>query len=216
VTFESGSRLSRIEPLVFSECSALTGIAIPAAVEVLCAGCFCECGRLAQLVFESDSKLSRIEEFAFLHCSVLSSVSFPPSVEVLAHDCFSHCENLRTVTFEPRSKLSQIDALAFQGCAGVSKVFIPPALASPAQINKAIVAAFPKASIEVTVMERSSNLPKLRPGQPLKQSSGATTSAPSLAITSLPRLLQQPRGPLARPRDRVPVSATPARKPGKR
>jgi hypothetical protein len=61
VTFESGSKLSRIEKSVFSE-TGLVEIILPSSVEVLGEECFSLCVSLSSVIFESVSKLSRIEE----------------------------------------------------------------------------------------------------------------------------------------------------------
>jgi hypothetical protein len=64
VTFESESRLLRIEKNVFAMCSSLSSIRIPSSVETLCEGCFCGCSSPFQVTFESGSKLS-VDESAF-------------------------------------------------------------------------------------------------------------------------------------------------------
>jgi hypothetical protein len=67
-TFESGSKLMRIESSAFRWCSSLRTICIPASVEVLCSSSFRECSSLSSLIFEPGSKLARIEAYSFASC----------------------------------------------------------------------------------------------------------------------------------------------------
>jgi hypothetical protein len=83
ITFESGSKLSRIADSVLLECSSLLSIRIPSSVEKLCQTCFSGCQRVATVSFESDSKLSRVSSDAFRNCSSLSSLWVPWSLETM-------------------------------------------------------------------------------------------------------------------------------------
>jgi hypothetical protein len=60
ITFESNSKLERIEESAFTM-SRLTTIQVPASVEVLCKFCFYNCESLTSVTFESNSQLQRIE-----------------------------------------------------------------------------------------------------------------------------------------------------------
>jgi hypothetical protein len=64
VTFESGSRLERIDEHAFCA-SGLQSIVIPSSVVALGKSSFSSCWRLESVVFESGSRLERIDEFAF-------------------------------------------------------------------------------------------------------------------------------------------------------
>jgi hypothetical protein len=64
VTFESGSRLSRIAEEAFSE-TGLIEIVIPASVEEIRAKCFAECGSLSSMTFEGRSRLRKVDGTAF-------------------------------------------------------------------------------------------------------------------------------------------------------
>ena len=91
VTFEKESQLKTIgggysEPNyygVFSDCTALTSIEIPASVET-------------------------IEAAAFKDCSSLTSIEIPASVETIKASAFKGCSSLATVTFENGSQLKTI------------------------------------------------------------------------------------------------------------
>jgi hypothetical protein len=64
ISFESDSRLQRIESSVFSN-SSLKSISIPRNVEILGSSCFSYCRSLSSISFESDSRLQRIKSSAF-------------------------------------------------------------------------------------------------------------------------------------------------------
>jgi hypothetical protein len=55
LTFESGSKLSRIEKETFAE-TGLHAIVIPESVEFLGEGCFAQCRSLLSVSFESGSR----------------------------------------------------------------------------------------------------------------------------------------------------------------
>jgi hypothetical protein len=59
-TFESDSKLIRIEAEAFSWCSSLRSICIPSSVEILGWKCFGYCGSLLSVTFESGSRLTHI------------------------------------------------------------------------------------------------------------------------------------------------------------
>jgi hypothetical protein len=61
VTFESGSRLSRIEKEAFRE-TGLIEIIVPSSVEFLGARCFSSCRSLSSVQFESGLRLREVDE----------------------------------------------------------------------------------------------------------------------------------------------------------
>jgi uncharacterized protein YuzB (UPF0349 family) len=84
ITFESNSRLTRIESYAFNE-SSLQSILIPKNVEILGSSCFSYCKSLSSISFESNSHLTRIESFAFSYSS-LQSILIPSSILFIASD----------------------------------------------------------------------------------------------------------------------------------
>jgi hypothetical protein len=104
VTFEAGSKLSRIESYAFPLCASLSSICIPASVEILCANCFRYCRGLWSVTFGANSKLSRIETSAFQDCFSLSAIWIPLSVEILCERSFRGCKRLSGVIFAGGSK----------------------------------------------------------------------------------------------------------------
>jgi hypothetical protein len=122
VTFESGSRLERIEEFALSR-SGLKSILIPSSVIVLGKHSFYECKSLESVTFESGSRLERIEEYAFYH-SGLKSIEIPSSVVVLDKKSFSECKSLESVTFESGSRLERIEECAFYP-SGLKSIELP-------------------------------------------------------------------------------------------
>jgi hypothetical protein len=111
ISFESESRLARIESHAFSS-SSLQSIIVPRSVEILGLACFALCKSLSSITFETDSRLTRIEAHAF-SVSSLQSIIIPRSVDILDSSCFSSCQSLSSITFESESRLTRIGAHAF-------------------------------------------------------------------------------------------------------
>jgi hypothetical protein len=82
ISFESNSRLNRIESNAFSS-SSLKSISIPRNVEILGSSCFSDCKSLSSISFESNSRLNRIESEVFRGSS-LESISIPQNVQFIA------------------------------------------------------------------------------------------------------------------------------------
>jgi hypothetical protein len=83
VSFESNSRLTRIESTAFSY-SSLQSIVIPRNVEILGSACFSNCQSLSSISFESNSPLTRIESKAFDSLKIV--IVIPSAVLFVAFD----------------------------------------------------------------------------------------------------------------------------------
>ena len=123
VTFEKGSQLKTIGGDyssyyygVFSDCTALKSIEIPASVETIEAAAFFFCSSLATVTFEKGSQLKTIGGGYYYHyyygvfsdCTALKSIEIPASVETIEATAFKGCSSLATVTFEKGSQLKTI------------------------------------------------------------------------------------------------------------
>ena len=123
VTFEKGSQLKTIGGDyssyyygVFSDCTALKSIEIPASVETIEATAFKGCSSLATVTFEKGSQLKTIGGGYYYHyyygvfsdCTALKSIEIPASVETIEATAFKGCSSLATVTFEKGSQLKTI------------------------------------------------------------------------------------------------------------
>jgi hypothetical protein len=126
VTFESGSRLERIEEAAF-QWTGLKWILIPSSVVVLGDSSFRFCKSLESVAFESGSRLERIEECAF-YDNGLKSILIPSSVVVLGKQSFRFCKSLESVAFESGSRLERIEEYAFYDN-GLKSTEIPPNVA---------------------------------------------------------------------------------------
>ena len=121
VTFEKESQLKTISGGysnpnyygVFSDCTALTSIKIPASVKTIEEAAFKGCSSLATVTFEKGSQLKTIggdsySSGAFSDCTALTSIEIPASVETIEAAAFKGCSSLATVTFEKGSQLKTI------------------------------------------------------------------------------------------------------------
>ena len=171
VTFEKGSQLKTIgggysEPNyygVFSYCTALTSIEIPASVETIEAAAFKGCSSLATVTFENGSQLKTIGGGssyygAFSDCTALTSIEIPASVETIKASAFKGCSSLATVTFENGSQLKTIEggypsSGTFADCTALTSIEIP------ASVETIEAAAFKGCSSLATVtFEKGSQL----------------------------------------------------------
>jgi hypothetical protein len=112
VTFESNSKLLRIEEYAFSGCLSLSAISIPASVGILRAHCFNQCSSLSSVTFEQGSKLSRIETNAFVGCSALGSLSILSPIDQFPADCFNGCSRLSITQINSDSTLHSEEGAA--------------------------------------------------------------------------------------------------------
>ena len=104
VTFEKESQLKTISGGysnpnyygVFSDCTALTSIKIPASVKTIEEAAFKGCSSLATVTFEKGSQLKTIggdsySSGAFSDCTALTSIEIPASVETIEAAAFGIC-----------------------------------------------------------------------------------------------------------------------------
>jgi hypothetical protein len=111
ISFESNSRLTRIESKAFRR-SSLQSIVIPRNVEILGSSCFKWCESFSSISFESNSRLIRIESKAFRYSS-LQSIEIPRNVEIIGLLCFSDCKSLLSISFESNSRLKRLESQVF-------------------------------------------------------------------------------------------------------
>ena len=177
VTFEKESQLKTISGGysnpnyygVFSDCTALTSIKIPASVKTIEEAAFKGCSSLATVTFEKGSQLKTIggdsySSGAFSDCTALTSIEIPASVETIEAAAFKGCSSLATVTFEKGSQLKTISgdystgstsnySGVFSDCTALKSIEIP------ASVETIEAAAFKGCSSLTTVtFEKESQL----------------------------------------------------------
>ena len=173
VTFEKESQLKTISGGysnpnyygVFSDCTALTSIKIPASVKTIEEAAFKGCSSLATVTFEKGSQLKTIRSAdsyyphtyygAFSFCPI-TSIEIPASVETIEAAAFKGCSSLATVTFEKGSQLKTISgdystgstsnySGVFSDCTALKSIEIP------ASVETIEVVAFKGCSSLITV-----------------------------------------------------------------
>ena len=112
-SIEIPASVETIEAAAFINSSSLTSIEIPASVETIKASAFKGCSSLATVTFENGSQLKTIEggypsSGTFADCTALTSIEIPASVETIEAAAFKGCSSLATVTFEKGSQLKTI------------------------------------------------------------------------------------------------------------
>ena len=131
--------LTSIGENAFKE-SGLQTIEIPASVEAIESGAFCDCTALTNVTFEKGSRLKMIRGMydwddygTFADCTSLTSIEIPASVETIGAATFQNCTALTSVTFEKGSRLKMIwgNSIAysyygaFADCISLKSIEIP-------------------------------------------------------------------------------------------
>ena len=112
-SIEIPASVETIEAAAFKDCSSLTSIEIPASVETIKASAFKGCSSLATVTFENGSQLKTIEggypsSGAYADRKAIKYKEIPSSVETIEADAYKACSSLATVTFEKGSQLKTI------------------------------------------------------------------------------------------------------------
>jgi hypothetical protein len=131
VTFESNSKLHRIEESAFQQ-SGVTELFLPNSIHFLSGSAFagaslnsisfwpgqCEF-QVSEMVIEDIADRSLIRYFGRSTVVVIKS-----RIEIVSESCFSNCTSLTTVTFESNSKLRRIESFPFR-VSGLTTIEIP-------------------------------------------------------------------------------------------
>jgi hypothetical protein len=131
VTFESGSKLSRIEDQTFLECSSLSSICLPATLSEVVPGAFDDLN-LKVLSIEAGSRHFKVRGPFLLNFPCTSvircfgagkQVAIPRQIKDVCCGCFRGNAFVRDVIFEPGSQVSCIEEFAFSNCSSLSSIW---------------------------------------------------------------------------------------------
>jgi hypothetical protein len=135
VTFESGSRLRRIEELAFGWCR-LKSFWVPPLVEFIDGSAFCGTGMTAVSIDLTASRFTIDGDF-LIDASGPSLISYfgtsaEPSISSRFRDvgsgCFYECWDVACVRFENGCSISRIGDHAFEGCCELKSIVVPKSI----------------------------------------------------------------------------------------
>jgi hypothetical protein len=104
LSFEQGSKLSRIGFAAFMKCSSLRQITIPSQLEIIPPALFLDCESLCQIIFEPSSRLKRLD----LPTAEFGSLNIPDSVEIVSAVFGTLEGQSRLLRFGRESRLREI------------------------------------------------------------------------------------------------------------
>jgi hypothetical protein len=107
VSFERGSKLTRIDGWAFSLCRSLRSFVIPAQVEIIGLRAFRGCKSLCELIFDLPSRLEQLD----LPPSKFGSLSIPDSVEIVQGGIGKQDGQRRLLQFGRESRLVTIELM---------------------------------------------------------------------------------------------------------
>ena len=123
------SRLTTIDNLAFSKCSALSSFVIPKSVTKIGEKIFSGCTGLKSIAFEEGTAIEDIGT-GFAGISKVTSkeaaivLTVPNTVKTLTKGAFQSSSNIKEVIFESDCKITAIPTLAFCD-SGITKIHIP-------------------------------------------------------------------------------------------
>jgi predicted metal-binding protein len=120
ISFESNSRLTRIERFAFSN-SSLQSIVIPSKIQFIDGSAFIDVN-LSFISIESGNEYFAVENnllIDIIHHTLIrnfsesSDIEIGSDIEILGSSCFSDCHSLSSISFESNSRLIRIESYAF-------------------------------------------------------------------------------------------------------
>jgi hypothetical protein len=100
--------LRTIGRAALARCKAISGIAIPASVEVIEQAVFKGCSGPEYCSMDVGAVLTRIGEEAFAECNALRSFEMQGKVEEIGKNCFKKCAALNRLVFRSAEGMKKI------------------------------------------------------------------------------------------------------------
>ncbi|HOD13343.1 MAG: leucine-rich repeat protein [Spirochaetes bacterium] len=119
----SGKKVTAVSAYGFSQCDAMTSVAIPDHVTSIGADAFHGCSSLTSVTLPGN--LAYIGKGAFYSCTGLAGIAIPDSVTEIGSFAFAYCYGLSSLTFAPSSRLATIGQYAFGFCTGLVQTTLP-------------------------------------------------------------------------------------------
>ena len=111
-TFTIPESITRIDNMMFYNCTGLTGITIPNSITIIGNWSFSGCTGLTEITIPNS--VTSIGKEAFSHCRGLTRIAIPNSVISIGDRAFSDCINLTDITaVYSNNKYSSLDGVLF-------------------------------------------------------------------------------------------------------
>ena len=113
VTFEEGSRLSKLGDSAFQGCEDLKVFTFPASMSSVGAAAFANCTKLESVTFAASERTLSFGENAFMNCTALTTVNLPANVSKIP-GVFTGCSSLEAVNVDANSQyLTSVDGVVY-------------------------------------------------------------------------------------------------------
>lgn len=110
---------------VFSNCTSLQNIHLPAHLHEIYGSTFAACESLKTI--ELPEEIELIGDGAFIGCTSLKRINIPDSVRYIMNDAFAQCSSLSEISLPDELKILGIggDGGVFAGCTSLTGITIP-------------------------------------------------------------------------------------------
>lgn len=96
---------------MFSSCTSLKSLDIPASVTSIGDGAFSECDALAHV--KLPDCVTKIGDMAFMRCKALEDINLPLKIKSVCHHAFMDCSSLKTLSVPSNIGQTWFDGRAF-------------------------------------------------------------------------------------------------------